>query len=246
MIEFNDVAALERALEPGDVACVLAEPALTNIGIVLPEPGYLDALRRITRETGTLLIIDETHTICAGPGGCTQAWGLEPDMVTLGKPIGGGVPSAVLRLRRRRSSTGIHANWDYDASDVSGIGGTLAGNALSLAAMRATLGEVLTEAAFAHMIPLGERFCDGVAGGDRRVRAALGREAPRVPHRVLAAARAAAQRRRGRGRRRPRARPLHAPLQPQPRHPDDAVPQHGPDGADDDCRRCRPPHGGLP
>ena len=116
VVEFNDVAALERALEPGDVACVLAEPALTNIGIVLPEPGYHDALRRITRETGTLLIIDETHTICAGPGGYTRAWGLEPDMVTIGKPIGGGVPCAVygfgrgarrphprrLGLRRRR------------------------------------------------------------------------------------------------------------------------------------------------
>ena len=161
VIEFNDVAALERALKPGDVACVLAEPALTNIGIVLPEPGYLDALRRLTRETGTLLIIDETHTICAGPGGCTAAWGLEPDMVTLGKPIGSGVPCAVYGFGQALVD-GIHKNWDYEAADESGIGGTLAGNALSLAAMKATLGYVLTEAAFAHMIPLGERFCDGV------------------------------------------------------------------------------------
>ena len=161
VIEFNDVAALERELEPGDVACVLAEPALTNIGIVLPDPGYLDALRRLTRETGTLLVIDETHTICAGPGGCTQAWGLEPDMITLGKPIGAGIPCAVYGFGQTVVDR-IHANWDYHASDVSGIGGTLAGNALSLAAMRATLGEVLNEAAFAHTIPLGERFCDGV------------------------------------------------------------------------------------
>ena len=94
VVEFNDVAALEAALAPGDVACVLAEPALTNIGIVLPEPGYHDALRQITRETGTLLVIDETHTICAGPGGYTQAWGLEPDMLTIGKPIGSGMPAA--------------------------------------------------------------------------------------------------------------------------------------------------------
>jgi len=161
VIEFNDVATLERALEPGDVACVLAEPALTNIGIVLPEPGYLDALRRLTRETGTLLVLDETHTICAGPGGCTGAWGLEPDMVTLGKPIGAGIPCAVYGFGQAVVDR-VHESWDYHATDVSGIGGTLAGNALSLAAMRATLGEVLTAETFAHTIPLGERFCDGV------------------------------------------------------------------------------------
>ena len=98
VVQFNDVPALEAALALGDVACVLAEPALTNIGIVLPDPGYHDALRRITRETGTILIIDETHTICAGPGGATAAWGLEPDMLTIGKPIGGGVPTAAYGL----------------------------------------------------------------------------------------------------------------------------------------------------
>ena len=113
VIEFNDVAALEQALEPGDVACVLAEPALTNIGIVLPEPGFLDALRRLTRESGTLLVIDETHTICAGPGGCTGAWHLEPDMVTLGKPIGSGIPCAVYGFDQAIVDR-IHANWDYD------------------------------------------------------------------------------------------------------------------------------------
>ena len=161
VVEFNDVAALEQALEPGDVACVLAEPALTNIGIVLPEPGYLDALRRLTRESHTLLVIDETHTICAGPGGCTGAWHLQPDMVTLGKPIGAGIPCAVYGFGQAVVDR-IHENWDYHAADESGIGGTLAGNALSLAAMKATLGEVLNDAAFAHTIPLGERFCDGV------------------------------------------------------------------------------------
>ena len=94
VVEFNDIAALERELAHGDVACVLAEPALTNIGIVLPEPGYHDALREATRRTGTLLIIDETHTICAGPGGYTAAHGLEPDILTIGKPLAAGVPAA--------------------------------------------------------------------------------------------------------------------------------------------------------
>ena len=98
VVEFNDVPALEAALAEGDVACVLAEPVMTNIGIVHPEPGFHAALREATRRTGTLLILDETHTISAGPGGCTRAWGLSPDILTIGKPIAGGVPAA--RLRR--------------------------------------------------------------------------------------------------------------------------------------------------
>ena len=101
VVEFNDLAALKKALAPGDVACVLAEPALTNIGIVLPDAGYHEALRELTRETGTLLVIDETHTICAGPGGYTRAWGLEPDMLTIGKPIASGVPAAVYGFTAR-------------------------------------------------------------------------------------------------------------------------------------------------
>jgi glutamate-1-semialdehyde 2,1-aminomutase len=163
VIEWNDLDALEQALAPGDVACVLAEPALTNIGIILPDEGYHAELRRLTRETGTLLVIDETHTICAGPGGCTRAWGLDPDMVTLGKPIGGGVPCAVYGFGPALADL-IHADWDYHAADECGIGGTLAGNALSLAAMRATLAEVLTDEAFAHTIPLAERWTAGVQG----------------------------------------------------------------------------------
>ncbi|MEP7177142.1 MAG: transaminase, partial [Gemmatimonadales bacterium] len=95
VVEFNDLPALEAALAHGDVACVLAEPALTNIGIVHPEPGFHAALRDATRRAGTLLVIDETHTICAGPGGYTRVHGLEPDMLTLGKPVAGGVPGAV-------------------------------------------------------------------------------------------------------------------------------------------------------
>lgn len=161
VIEFNDIPALEAALAPGDVACVLAEPAMTNIGIIHPEPGYHDALREITRRTGTLLIIDETHTICTGPGGYTQAHSLQPDMLTLGKPIGGGLPAAVYGFSAEVAER-IWAKSDLEMADVGGIGGTLAGNALSLAAMKATLGHVLTQAAFDRTIPLAERFAAGV------------------------------------------------------------------------------------
>ena len=163
VIEFNDVDALERALAGGDIACVLAEPALTNIGIVLPDPGFHDALRRLTRQAGTLLIIDETHTLCAGPGGYTALHGLEPDMLTLGKPIGGGVPAAAYGFTREVAAAIAEPITISPEADVSGIGGTLSGNALSLAAIRATLGQVLTADAFDHMIPLAERWADGVA-----------------------------------------------------------------------------------
>ncbi len=161
VVEINDVPALERALAPGDVACVLIEPALTNIGIVHPDPGYHEAVREITRRTGTLLIIDETHTICAGPGGYTAAYGLAPDMLTLGKPIASGVPAAVYGFTPEVADM-IRRHSDRDISDTGGIGGTLAGNALSLAAMRATLEHVLTEGAYAHMIALAERFEAGI------------------------------------------------------------------------------------
>jgi glutamate-1-semialdehyde 2,1-aminomutase len=160
VVEFNDVDALRAALEPGDVAAVLAEPALTNIGIVLPEPGYHEQLRRITNETGTLLIIDETHTMSTGPGGYTAEHGLEPDILTVGKSIAGGVPIGAYGMRRDLADRILAA--DVDLEDVGGVGGTLAGNALSLAAARATLGEVLTEQAFARMVPLAERFTAGV------------------------------------------------------------------------------------
>src|SRR5207248_3252876 len=163
MVEFNEVEALERELSFGDVACVLAEPALTNIGIVLPEPGFHDTLREVTRRAETLLIIDETHTICAGPGGYTAACGLEPDMLTIGKPIASGIPAAAYGFSEA-VARGLEERLPEDQADVGGIGGTLAANVLSLAAMRATLGEVLTEEAFERMIALGERFEAGVAG----------------------------------------------------------------------------------
>ncbi|MDX6490586.1 MAG: glutamate-semialdehyde -aminomutase, partial [Gaiellaceae bacterium] len=163
VVEWNDVEALERELAHGDVACVLAEPALTNIGIVLPEPGFHDALREATRAAGTLLIIDETHTICAGPGGYTAAHGLEPDLLTIGKPIAGGVPAAAYGFSREVADRLEELMPRDERADTGGIGGTVAANVLSLAATRATLAEVLTEEAFEHMIALGERFEAGVA-----------------------------------------------------------------------------------
>lgn len=160
-LEFNDLPALEAALADRSVACVLAEPAMTNMGIILPDEGYHQALRDITRDTGTLLIIDETHTLSAGPGGCVQAWGLDPDLVTVGKAIGSGVASGALGLSSALSDQML-AQVDADYEDTGGIGGTLAGNALSLAAIRATLTHVLTPAAFERMIPLAGRFTGGV------------------------------------------------------------------------------------
>jgi glutamate-1-semialdehyde 2,1-aminomutase len=163
MVEWNDVSALEAELAHGDVACVLAEPALTNIGIVLPEPGYHEALREATRRTGTLLIIDETHTLCAGPGGYTAAYGLEPDLLTVGKAIGAGIAAGAYGFSAEVAER-VEAMLPQDeTADVGGIGGTVAANVLSMAAMRATLSEVLTDEAFAHMIELGERFEAGVA-----------------------------------------------------------------------------------
>jgi glutamate-1-semialdehyde 2,1-aminomutase len=164
VVEFNDVDALERALATGDVALVLTEPALTNVGIVHPEPGFHDALRELTRRHGTLLAIDETHTICCGPGGCTRAHGLEPDIVTIGKPIAGGIPAAAYGLSEELAAR-LAGRIELEDVDVGGVGGTLAANALSLAAMRATLTEVLTDEAFARMIPLAERWTEGVQDG---------------------------------------------------------------------------------
>jgi glutamate-1-semialdehyde 2,1-aminomutase len=162
-VEFNDVDALERALASGEVACVLAEPALTNIGIVLPDDGYHEHLREITRRTGTLLIIDETHTICAGPGGATRAWGLDPDLLVIGKPIAGGVPAAAYGMSAEVAARVSEVMAGED-TDVSGVGGTLAANALSLAAVRATLAGNLRDEDFAIAIPLAERWAAGVAG----------------------------------------------------------------------------------
>jgi glutamate-1-semialdehyde 2,1-aminomutase len=163
VVEFNDAAALERELASGDIAAVLMEPAMTNIGIVLPQPGYLATVRKLTRAYGTLLINDETHTLSAGPGGCTAAWGLDPDIVTVGKSIGGGIPCGAYGLSAPLAER-ILADKSADIVDTGGVGGTLAGNALSVAAMRATLEHVLTDQAFAVMIALADRFTAGVRG----------------------------------------------------------------------------------
>jgi glutamate-1-semialdehyde 2,1-aminomutase len=161
VIEFNDLETLEQALQKEDIACMLAEPALTNVGIVLPEPGYHAALRDITRKYGTLLIIDETHTICAGPGGYTRAENLEPDFLVFGKPIAGGVPGAAYGFTGEVAKC-ILDRQNLEDCDTGGIGGTLAGNALSLAAMKATLQKVLTKDAFDRMIPMAQRWTEGV------------------------------------------------------------------------------------
>ena len=159
--EFNDLAGVEAQLANGDVAAILTEPALTNIGIVLPEPGFLDGLRRLATSYGALLIVDETHTFSAGPGGGTGLWGLEPDLLVIGKSIGGGIPSGAYGITADLAER-VQADPDADLVDVGGVGGTLAGNALSVAAMRATLEHVLTDEAFERMVALATGFADGV------------------------------------------------------------------------------------
>ena len=159
--EFNDLAGLERELAHGDVAAVLMEPALTNIGIVLPEPGYLAGVRELTRRHGTYLINDETHTFSAGPGGATAAWDLEPDVVTIGKAIGGGIPIGAYGLSADLAAA-LTGRADLDLVDMGGVGGTLAGNPVSMAAARACLAEVLTDAAFGGMIETATAFADGL------------------------------------------------------------------------------------
>ncbi len=162
VVPFNDLDALARALAHGDVACVLAEPALTNIGIVLPEDGFHDGLRRLCDEAGTLLVIDETHTICAGPGGATREWGLRPDMFVIGKTIGGGIPAAAYGMSEEIAER-LGSHVAGDEVDVSGVGGTLTGSALSLAAIRATLSTTLGEQDFATAVPLAVAWQDGVS-----------------------------------------------------------------------------------
>ena len=161
VVSFNDLAALDRALADRQVAALLIEPALTNVGIVLAEPGYLEGVREITRRTGTILIHDETHTICAGSGGVTRAGGYKPDMLVIGKTIGGGIPAATYGMTAEIAEQ-ITTHMTLEDADVGGVGGTLAGYALSLAAIRATLGEVLTDEAFEIMIPLAELWEAGV------------------------------------------------------------------------------------
>jgi glutamate-1-semialdehyde 2,1-aminomutase len=161
VVEFNDLAAMEKALAHGDVAAILMEPAMTNIGIVLPHDGYLQGVQELAKKYGTYLIIDETHTISVGPGGMTKALGLTPDFLTIGKALAAGIPTGTFGMTQAIADQ-IKKLVELEIIDLGGIGGTLAGNALSLAAMKATLTDVLTPANFDRMIALGNRWCDGI------------------------------------------------------------------------------------
>ena len=163
ILPFNDVDALAAALADRTVAAVVTEPALTNgVGLVLPEPGYHEALRRITRETGTLLILDETHTQVVGPGGLTRMWGLDPDVVSIGKSIAGGVPLGAYGMTAEVAEVLQRPLGRDDPKPLVATGGTLFGNPLSMAAARATMAEVLSDDAYAHATRLGARLADGL------------------------------------------------------------------------------------
>jgi len=164
-IPFNDVAALEAALARGDVCALLCEPAMTNIGMVLPDPGFLQKCRELTRKYGALLIIDETHTISTGIGGCTKLWNLDPDFFVVGKPIAGGVPCGIFGcsadMAEKMLASRQKAQEDSHGHGHSGMGTTLSANALAMHCMRANLEQVMTQAAYDHMLPLARRLADG-------------------------------------------------------------------------------------
>ena len=168
VISFNDVDALRAALAPADVAAVLAEPAMTNAGFLLPHEGYHDSLRELTRESGTLLALDETHSLITSYGGLCGRWDLEPDFLTVGKSIAAGVPLAAYGMS---DAIGALIAPPAQSRNVSGAfvdevatGGTLFANALSMAAGHAALTEILTEEAFDRTAALGERMADGLRG----------------------------------------------------------------------------------
>ena len=171
IVPYNDLDALQRELAREDVACVFAEAAITNTGVILPDEGFHAGLRKLTEDTGTLLVIDETHTLVAGPGGLTATWGLQPDVLVIGKAISGGIPLGAYGMTERVAAvldSSVEAQWGEGVA----TGGTLFGNALSMAAARATLEQVLTAAAYEHASSLGDRLADGI----ERVAAANGFE----------------------------------------------------------------------
>ena len=217
---------------------------MTNIGIVLPEPGWHAAVRELTRATGTLLVLDETHTLCAGPGGATGADGLDPDLLVIGKAIGGGVPIGAFGMTAELAAR-IPATVELEDVDLGGIGGTLAGNPLSLAATRATLAEVLTGPAFARMISLGRRWEAGVAGvlADNGLPWHVTRLGCRAEYGFAAEPPRDGASRRGRGRL--PAADLAAPARAEPRRAAHAVPQHGAHVPGHDRGRRRPAHRGF-
>ncbi len=163
VIEFNDIHALERELKRGDIACVLAEPVMTNIGMVRDAPGYLDLLRALCNQTGTLLVFDETHTISSGYGGHSNAYGPKPDIMVIGKSIGGGLPCAVYGFSEEVAARMAKLNATRPPGH-SGIGTTLSANALAITAMHAMLGQVITHDAYRHMLELARRLVRGIEG----------------------------------------------------------------------------------
>ena len=187
VVDFNDVRALERELATREVACVVTEPALTNVGVILPDPGFHEALRSLTREHGTVLIYDETHTLITGPGGLVRAWGLEPDVVTVGKSIGGGIAIGaygmtddLAEVLEERAGPPSPESAATIFGDEVATGGTLFGNPLQMAAARAALTEVLTDEAYDRTSRLGEKLADGID------RAASGAGLPWCAHRLVA------------------------------------------------------------
>jgi glutamate-1-semialdehyde 2,1-aminomutase len=161
LVQYNDLEAVERELARGDVACVLVEPAITNVGVIQPREGFHAALRRLTSESGALLVLDETHTLVAGPGGLTARWGLRPDVLVIGKSIAGGVPIGAYGMTETVAGVLEHRPGAAFGEGVA-TGGTLFGSALCMAAARATLHEVLTDEAYAHAAALGRRLADGI------------------------------------------------------------------------------------
>lgn len=165
VVEFNDIAALEKALADEDVACVLAEPLMTNFGMIPVEPGFHDALRTLTLKHGTLLIIDETHTISSGPGGYTSLHGLKPDIFVAGKAIAGGIPCGIFGLSEETAQRMWNSvpwlNPRERQSAHLGMGGTLAGNALTIASMKAVLESILIRENYERMIANATRLAEG-------------------------------------------------------------------------------------
>jgi glutamate-1-semialdehyde 2,1-aminomutase len=161
VVEFNDLPALEAALKQGDIACVLAEPVMTNVGMVLPQPGFWEATQQLIKQHGALLVIDETHTISSGPGGYARAHGMQPDALVVGKPISGGIPCAVYGFTEELGRRVEHAKRSAPPGH-SGIGTTLSANMFAMAAMRANLEEVMTEAAYQHMFALATQLAGGL------------------------------------------------------------------------------------
>ena len=161
VVEFNDVAGLEKILKTGDIACLLMEPVMTNIGIIHPAEGFLAACRELTQETGTIWIIDEAHTITSGPAGYTGAAGLQPDMIVLGKSIAGGIPAGCFGMTDEIAAR-LYGKTRPEYADTSGIGGTMTGSPLAMAAIAATLDHHLTQEGFSKSIPKAEEFTDGI------------------------------------------------------------------------------------